>query len=236
MRRRPHPQRQSKLRGGNVSKTSSLSVAHSFNTLNAIDVSSMTESKNGFTYLSWAHALRVLQEYYPKATWDIKRFEGMPFLKTELGYFVEVGVTVEGRELTQLHPVLDHRNKPIAKPTTFEINKSIQRCLAKAISLHGLGLYIYAGEDLPTQPAVSQQPVSIEASSDEVNAFVAECDKQNIALDAVLSYAIDKQYIKATGMDDLMQNDVQVLMTILHKRKEKQKQKKEVSNDTDTES
>jgi len=73
----------------------------------------------------------------------------LPYQKTELGYFVEVAVTVQGLTLSQIHPVLDSYNDPIELPTAFEINTSIQRCLVKAIALHGLGLYIYAGEDLP---------------------------------------------------------------------------------------
>jgi hypothetical protein len=68
---------------------------------------------------------------------------------TDLGVFVEVAVTVQGICLSQIHPVLDSRNRPILAPTAFDINTSIQRCLVKAIALHGLGLYIYAGEDLP---------------------------------------------------------------------------------------
>src|SRR5207248_5664492 len=68
---------------------------------------------------------------------------------TETGYFVEVAVTVQGVTLSQIHPVLDGKNRPLFEPSAFDINSSIQRCLVKAIALHGLGLYVYAGEDLP---------------------------------------------------------------------------------------
>ena len=84
---------------------------------------------------------------------------GMPFLRSEAGYFVEVAVTVQGITLSQLHPVLDAKNRPIEQPTVFDINTSIQRCLVKAVALHGLGLYIYAGEDLPVGEA-SNDPVA----------------------------------------------------------------------------
>ena len=117
--------------------------------LSKIDVSEHVEKKNNFSYLSWSYAISQLRSFDPEATWEILRFEGMPYLKTECGYFVEVAVTVKGLTLSQIHPVLDHRNKPIEKPNSFQINTSIQRCLVKAIALHGLGLYIYAGEDLP---------------------------------------------------------------------------------------
>jgi hypothetical protein len=75
----------------------------------------------------------------------------VPYMKTAEGYFVEVEVIIDGVGRSQIHPVLDHRNQPINKPSSFQINTAIQRALAKAIALHGLGLYIYAGEDLPPE-------------------------------------------------------------------------------------
>ncbi|EJS45766.1 hypothetical protein ICG_05866 [Bacillus cereus BAG1X1-3] len=92
---------------------------------------------------------KKLREVDPAATWEVKRFDGVPYLKTDCGYLVEVEVTVQGLPLSQIHPILNNQNKPIAEPNSFDINTSIQRCLVKAIALHGLGLYIYAGEDLP---------------------------------------------------------------------------------------
>lgn len=125
---------------------------HSFHKLNDIDVSKYTEKKGRFTYLSWAYAVRELKKVCPNATWGVEKAEdGSPFFKTECGYFVHVWVDVDGVKLSQLHPVLNHKNQPIAQPNSFEINTSLQRCLAKAIALHGLGLYIFAGEDLPEE-------------------------------------------------------------------------------------
>jgi Protein of unknown function (DUF1071) len=120
-----------------------------FSDLVKIDVGEHIEKKGKFNYLSWAWAVKTLREYDPTATWEVKRFDGMPYMKTDCGYFVEVGVTVQGMELTQIHPVLNNQNKPVPNPNAFDINTAIQRCLVKAIALHGLGLYIYAGEDLP---------------------------------------------------------------------------------------
>jgi hypothetical protein len=120
-----------------------------FARLARIDISEHVEKKGGFSYLSWAWAIDRLRKAHPDATWEVKRFDGAPYLKTDCGYFVEVAVTVAGVTLSQIHPVLDARNRPIAEPNAFEINTSIQRCLVKAIALHGLGLYVYAGEDLP---------------------------------------------------------------------------------------
>jgi hypothetical protein len=120
-----------------------------FATLNAINVSEHIEKKGEFSYLSWPFAVAQLRLADPAATWEVKRFGGLPYLKTDCGYFVEVAVTVQGVTLSQIHPVLDGKNQPILEPDAFDLNTSIQRCLVKAIALHGLGLYIYAGEDLP---------------------------------------------------------------------------------------
>ena len=81
------------------------------------------------------------------ASWEVRRFDGLPFLMTEFGVFVEAAV--KGVTLSQIHPVLDGRNRPILAPSAFDINTSLQRYLVKAIALHGLELYIYTGEDLP---------------------------------------------------------------------------------------
>jgi len=122
---------------------------HAFARLSKINVSSHLEKKGEFSYLSWPYAVEQLRLADPTAVWEIRRFEGLPYLKTETGYFVEVAVTVQAVTLSQVHPVLDGKNRPIFEPTAFDINTSIQRCLVKAIALHGLGLYVYAGEDLP---------------------------------------------------------------------------------------
>jgi hypothetical protein len=124
--------------------------ANYFATLNAVNVSDHIEKKGGFSYLSWPWAVKQLRLADPTATWEVRRFDGLPYLACEAGVFVEVAVTVQGVTLSQIHPCLDARNRPLAAPDAFQINTSIQRCLVKAIALHGLGLYIYAGEDLPT--------------------------------------------------------------------------------------
>ena len=129
-----------------------------FEKLAKINVNEHAEKKGKFTYLSWAWAVDVLRKAEPTATWEVIRFNGLPFLKTEAGFFVEVAVTVQGITLSQLHPVLDNNNRPIATPNAFQINTSIQRCLVKAIALHGLGLYIYAGEDLPEGEPKPEEP------------------------------------------------------------------------------
>jgi len=131
-----------------------------FNVLSKIDVSEHTEKKGKFTYLSWAWAVRTLLEHFPEATWIVHEYDdglgngftNQPYMQTPAGAFVQVTVDIDSVKRTQVHPVLDHMNKTVDEPNAFQINTSIQRCLAKAIALHGLGLYIYAGEDLPQAP------------------------------------------------------------------------------------
>lgn len=120
-----------------------------FAELSSINVAEHIEKKGQFHYLSWPYAVKQLRLFDETATWSIQRFDGLPYLSTECGTFVEVAVTVRNVTLSQIHPVLDNRNIPILVPSAFDINTSIQRCLVKAIALHGLGLNIYAGEDLP---------------------------------------------------------------------------------------
>jgi len=127
-----------------------------FSVLSKIDVSEHTEKKGNYTYLSWAWAVKVLLEEFPKATWQVHTFVDngteSPYMRTNAGCFVQVSVEIDKVIRTQVHPVLDHMNKTVDEPNAFQVNTSIQRCLAKAIALHGLGLYIYAGEDLPQAP------------------------------------------------------------------------------------
>ena len=125
-----------------------------FAILDSIDVSEYTEKKGNFTYLSWAWAVRELLKVDSQATWEICEYkqadgETAPYMMTAAGAFVKVKLWVGGICREQVHPVLDNRNQAIEQPNAFHVNTSIMRCLTKAIALHGLGLYIYAGEDLP---------------------------------------------------------------------------------------
>ena len=120
------------------------------------DVSKYSEKKGKFTYLSWANAWSLLKKQCPDARYGVTKAEdGSPFFVTQWGFFVDVWVEADGVSLSQIHPVLDNRNQPIAEPNAFHINTSIQRALAKTIALHGLGLYIFAGEDLPEPNALT---------------------------------------------------------------------------------
>ena len=132
-----------------------------FTELDQVDVTNHIEKKGKFSYLSWAFAVRELKKRHPSATWTIHEYgdDGVPFIRTECGFFVKVTVTVDGVDATQVHPVLDHQNKAVTAPNAFQINTSIQRCLTKAIALHGLGIHLYAGEDLPPSPPLDEKQV-----------------------------------------------------------------------------
>ncbi len=128
-----------------------------FNQLNKINVNDKVEKKNGLSYLSWAFAWAEVKKLFPNATYTIYERE------TEYGpvnYFtdgrtcwVKTGVTIEGLEHIEELPVMDFKNKsiPLETVNSFDVNKTIQRSLTKAVARHGLGLYIYAGEDLPEE-------------------------------------------------------------------------------------
>jgi hypothetical protein len=123
-----------------------------FETLSQINVNDKVEKKNGLTYLSWAWAWAELKKHYPEATYTIYENEqGWNYFTDGHTCWVKTGVTVEGIEHIEYLPVMDFKNKSMAfgSATSFDVNKTIQRSLTKAIARHGLGNYIYAGEDIP---------------------------------------------------------------------------------------
>lgn len=139
-----------------------------FAALNAINVNGKTEKKNGLTYLSWAWAWGEVKKLHPDATYTVyENADGLNYHHDGKTAWVKTGVTVNGIEHIEYLPVMDHRNKSIALAaiTSFDVNKTIQRSLTKACARHGLGLYIYAGEDLPEadEPEPTTQPEPITA-------------------------------------------------------------------------
>lgn len=152
-----------------------------FEELNKVNVNDHVEQKNGLSYLSWSWAHGYLKKIDPDFNVKIHEFPHpdvpidnffVPFLKTKEGYFVQVSVTIKGKTETELLPVLDFRNKPVAPDTVaaFDINKAHKRCFVKAAALHGLGLYIYNGEKEPEQvktPADDKDIKGLQKSLDE---------------------------------------------------------------------
>jgi len=121
----------------------------SIETLLKTNVNEHTERKQNLTYLSWAWAWAEALKADPKATYKVEMFGDKCFMDINGTAMVWVTVTIFDKAMTCQLPVMDHRNKAIPKPDAFQVNTAIMRCMTKALSLHGLGLYIYAGEDLP---------------------------------------------------------------------------------------
>lgn len=123
-----------------------------FETLNAVNCNGKVEKKNGLTYLSWSFAWEEVKKHYPNAFYTIYENDyGIPYFNDGHTCWVKTGVTIEGLEHIEYLPIMDFKNKsiPVDAVTSMEMNKAIQRSLTKACARHGLGLYIYAGEDLP---------------------------------------------------------------------------------------
>ena len=123
------------------------------NDLLVLNVNEHTEKKNGLTYLSWAWAWAEALKADPAATFKVEMFGDKCYMEINGTAMVWVTVTLFGKPMTCQLPVMDYKNKAIPNPDAFAVNTAIMRCMTKALSLHGLGLYIYAGEDIPEEDA-----------------------------------------------------------------------------------
>lgn len=153
-----------------------------FVTLNNINVNDKVEKKNGLSYVSWSYAWGELKKKYPDATYTIyENADGWNYHTDGRTAWVKTGVTVCGIEHIEYLPVMDYKNRsiPLEAITSFDVNKAIQRSLTKAVARHGLGLYIYAGEDLPEseKPDEKQETAKTELEKQGV-AFCAKCYRQ----------------------------------------------------------
>lgn len=176
-----------------------------FETLNSVNVNNHTEQKNGLTYLSWAWAWGTLKTYYPNATYKVYENElGYNYFNDGRTAWVKTGVEVEGIEYIEYLPIMDFKNNsiPLEKITSFDVNKAIQRSLTKAVARHGLGLYVYAGEDLPQEEQKkvdTQQIQEVERIAKEGNidldklAIHLQKDKTEITKQELLDAIKQKQ-------------------------------------------
>lgn len=143
----------------------------------SVNVNDHIEKKGNLNYLSWCWAWAEAIRRDASATFEVKMFGDLPYCTIGQTCMVWVTVTMFGKPLMCQLPVMDNRNKAIANPDAFAVNTAIMRCLAKAVALHGLGLYIYAGEDLPNvadDPVISrEQEVNIVALAKEVGVDTA---------------------------------------------------------------
>ena len=156
-----------------------------FTKLNDINVNDKVEKKNNLSYLSWAWAWAEVKKYSPDANYEIVKFNGLPYVYDEkTGYMVYTKVTIEGLTHEMWLPVMDYKNKAmIDNATMFDINKTIMRCLTKNLAMHGLGLYIYAGEDLPECEEDLKPQAELVTKQQ-----IAELQKYNTNIDGLCSY------------------------------------------------
>ena len=149
-----------------------------FQVLNSINCNEHTEQKNGLTYLSWAWAWQMVKQNFPDATYTIyENKDGLLYHTDGKTAWVKTGVTINGLEHIEYLPVMDFKNKSITidQITSIEVNKAVQRSLTKACARHGLGLYIYAGEDLPDGDSkVTPAPKLTEKEQDDLALAIDE--------------------------------------------------------------
>ena len=115
------------------------------------NVNEHVEKKNGLSYLSWAWAWAEALRADPTATYKVEMFGDKCFMDINGTAMVFVTATMFGKPMTCQLPVMDYRNKAITNPDAFAVNTAIMRCMTKALALHGLGMYLYSGEDLPEE-------------------------------------------------------------------------------------
>lgn len=183
-----------------------------FERLSAINVNDHIEKKNGLTYLSWAWAWSEVKKNCPDATYEI----GYTEYDEALGFMCHTNVTIEGEKLEMWLPVMDGANKSMKKvpysyttrygektveaATTFDINKTIMRCLVKNLAMFGLGIYIYAGEDLPESETVTSKAPTKPEKKEESDKIALKKDTENWT--KVVKYVADN---KALGLEKIGQ-------------------------------
>lgn len=175
-------------------------MSNYFEELNKIDVSEKIEKKNNLSYLSWAWAWGELKKRHPTASYTVyENADGWNYFTDGRTAWVKTGVTVDGLEHIEYLPVMDFRNKsiPLEQVTSFDVNKTIQRSLTKAVARHGLGLYIYAGEDLPEQekPELSQELLTAIAECGTVEGLQRLYEDSKSAIPQVLIKEFNKVVI-----------------------------------------
>jgi len=162
-----------------------------FATLSQINVNDKTKDKNKLTYLSWPFAWGEVKKAFPEAVYTVENHDGKPYLyDSSLGYLVSTVVTIGDQSIPMSLPVMDGANKAMKAEaytydtkfkkgivcnaaTMFDINKTMMRCLVKNLAMFGLGLYIYAGEDLPEAPQQSEEDRA--ASLQKLQSHIEKC-------------------------------------------------------------
>lgn len=153
-----------------------------FEEITKINVNEKTEKKGNLTYLSWAWAWAEFKKVYPDAQYEVVKFaDGKPYYHDEkTGYMVYTKVTAEGLTYEMWLPVMDSRNRALLDATMFDINKTIMRCLTKNLAMFGLGLYIYAGEDLP-EGEDKPKPPAVQIKKATADKLIAELERTGVS-------------------------------------------------------
>jgi hypothetical protein len=165
-----------------------------------LKVKDFTEQKQGLTYLSWAHAWACALKADPTANFHVHTFEGKPYMDVNGTGMVWVGVTMGGNTRTCWLPVMNHRNQPIQNPDAFQVNTAIMRCLTKCLGMFGLGLNVYAGEDLPLDldQTESKEEKKEEVKEEKKQGMTAQ-EKANMTLFA--NTLVEYLEVQKTGAD-----------------------------------
>lgn len=168
-----------------------------FEMLNDINVSDKTEKKNGLTYLSWAWAWGEVKKKFPDANYKVyEKEDGNIYWTDGRTCWVKTGVIINNIEHIEYLPIMDARNNsiPLDKVTSFNVNKAIQRSLTKACARHGLGLYIYAGEDLP-ETVVMEKENELTSTIEKISVLIDNLLSEEKATRKDISETIQKIYI-----------------------------------------
>ncbi len=173
-----------------------------------INVNQYVEQKNGLAYLSWSWAVDQLLQLDENASWEYA--EPKTFGETMMVFCT---VHAFGKSRTAQLPVMDFKNRAISNPDAFSVNTAMQRCLAKAISLHGLGMYIYAGEDLPQTEKVLAPKESITPIAGALDPFNSyERDLLASMAEEIVMLIRNNQIQEAHAQCESLENDQKVAL------------------------
>lgn len=201
-----------------------------FNVLNTINVNEHTDKKGGLTYLSWAWAWAEVKKKFPEANYTVYEDENGCIYHTDgRTAWVKTGVTINGIEHIEYLPVMDFKNKsiPLENITSFEVNKAIQRSLTKACARHGLGLYIYAGEDLPEEDEEEKARLEEEAKKPideiQIRTISGMIEQSGASGSDIIAYINKNRTEKISAIKELNQKEYVEVIGILTKKINKKK-------------
>ena len=191
-----------------------------FETLNAVDVSQHIEKKGNFDYVSWAWAWQYVKRIYPNATYSVT-MNALPngycvnYFTDGNTAFVETTVTIEDVTLTEQLPITDYKNKSIKLDaiTSFDVNTAVKRCLTKCLALHGLGLSLWAGEDLPQENKQQNKQQTVPKARDKrLNEI------EQLAQETGTSISKLEAYYKVKLIDALTETQIEHCLDKLRKK------------------